>query len=808
MVNRKKKKGSSILITVGMFAMLSILIMSVLAMTTSGYSLRIKNNKRIENFYAADSGLEISQKVLHDYLGKVVKASLNKVDEYVQSKPDGKLSQSEKEEKFQEFFKDIILNGGTLKDDTGNVIEQLKTVKDEVELPSNYDSFKRDGKNIEIQSEIKSLKKDGTEIVIPTIPYKDINKFSLNVKSNFTDKDNKDREVEVDFDILIPEYGKLLVRAKNSKAPNILNYIVGVDGDYTITTDTTTSVLGDMWVKGNTPNDREVNSENKYDGGIVVRQPEGSAYSAPEVRWDGTIATNGTLNISNIIFKSGLKGQSGEENIFARNIKIDNSKNKTGDSSLFGDETNLHVYNDFLLEGIKNKIVLKNFYGLNDINDYEKNWENKKLKNAQKSSSMIINSEDFGNGSSIDIKNDLYILGTSYLDLKGDDYQTGQSTIMNNISRPYTIRDCGEKEHEHEPEECPYNEYFYQYKTYGDSGIHIATKDKDGNELILGEVIEETGEAVKPSKLALAKKFYETNTDYFNAGLTVPEDNIASTGVILANNQAIARAPRLEQIEKAEKKQGEFAKEVFYMGNNEGSYDKKEFWNNKVNETVNSSFNWNGISDIAQKDHNGDSSSSIIDIGGNNRDFIHITSKKTLNEIMVEAKNDGHELGKYGNRWATATSAVPHIILSNSDKELVLRNTGTGNPKLEKETDSQIIYNVNIGNGVDAPPLLVIAKGKIAFEPFNGYNHIMLISADNAEIKVPYGDPAIIGNYDSGTSEGKQKLINELFKYILEKDSILGGVGGSILLGSEDRVTTNAIEVSHLIKSKNWKINK
>ncbi len=784
MVNRKKKRGSSILITVGMFAILSILIMSVLAMTTSGYSLRIKNNKRIENFYAADSGLEISQKVLHDYLGKVVKSSLNKVDEYVQSKPDGKLSQSEKEEKFQEFFKDIILNGGELKDDIGNIIEQLRSAKDEVELPSNYDSFKRDGKNIEIQSKLKSLKKDGTEIITLAVPYKDINKFSLNVKSNFKDKDNKDREVEVDFDILIPEYGKLLVRAKNSKAPNILNYIVGVDGDYTITTDTTTSVLGDMWVKGNIPNDRDVNSENKYDGGIVVRQPEGSAYSAPEVRWDGTIATNGTLNISNIIFKSGIKGQSGEENIFARNIKIDNSKDKTGDSSLFGDETNLHVYNDFLLEGIKNKIVLKNFYGLNDINDYEKNWENKKLKNAQKSSSMIINSEDFGKDSSIDIKNDLYILGTSYLDLKGDDYQTGQSIIMNNISRPYTMR---------------YDDYLYQYKRYGDSGIHIATKDKDGKELSL------SGEQ---SKVALAEQFYKTNTSYFKAGLTVSKDNIASTGVILANNQSIARTPRAEQIEKAKKKQGEFAKEVFYMGNNEGNYGQKEFWNNKVNETVNSSFNWNGISDIAQKDHNGDSSSSIIDLGGNNRDFIHITSKKTLNEIMVEAKNDGHELGKYGNRWETTTSAVPHIILSNTNKELVLRNTGTSNPKLEKETNTQIIYNINIGNGADAPPLLVIAKGKITFEPFNGYNHIMLISADNAEIKVPYGVPAIIGNYDSGTSEGKQKLINELFKYILEKDSILGGVGGSILLGSEDRVTTNAIEVSYLIKSKNWKLNK
>lgn len=787
MVNKKKKKGSSLLVTVAMFAILSILIMSVLAMTTSGYSLRIKNNKRIENFYAADSGLEISQKVIHDYLGEVVRASLNKVDKYTKEQPEGKLSQSEKEEKFEEFFKGIILNGGELIDESLVFIKDLRKLKEEVELPANYDSFKREGKNIEIKGETKAIDESGGVISSPTIPYRNINKFSLNVKSNFMDKDNKEREVEVDFDILIPEYGKLLIKSKSSGAPNILNYIVGVDGDYTITTDTTTTVLGDMWVKGNGKNN-DINSENKYDGGILVRQPLGSTYGAPEVKWNGTIATNSTLDISNIIFKSGVTSTEGEKNIFARNVRINNDETKSGDSKLFGPETNLHVYNDFVMEGKDNNVELKNYYGLNDINDYEANWVNRNLKKAQKSSAMIINSSDFGMGSSIKVLNDLFILGTSYLDLGSNDYQTGQSTIMNNISRPYTMR---------------YDDYIYQYKSYEDGGIQIATKDKDGNDIQLNG---------DKGKVELAKKFYETNSDYFKAGITAPKDKIASTGVILANGEVLDNKQTLtnEKLNKAKEKQNRFVQEVFYMGSEE-EYGQREFWNNKLNVTVNESFNWEEINNIAKdyyKDSPGESDDGkLIFKGGNNNDFIHLTTKKNINEILSEAKTDRHEFGKYDSA-SILGSNLPNLILSNSTKEIVLRNTGSGDSRVVSESSSQIIYEVNIGSGNTAPPLLVIAKGKITFEPFNGYNHIMLISADNAEIKIPYGDTATIGNYNTGTSEGKNKLINELFKYVLESDGILGGIGDGIFKGNEDKITTNAIEVSNLIKSKNWKLNK
>lgn len=796
MVNRKKKKGSSILITVGMFAMLSILIMSVLAMTTSGYSLRIKNNKRIENFYAADSGLEISQKVLHDYLGKVVKASLNKVDEYVQSKPDGKLSQSEKEEKFQEFFKDIILNGGTLKDDTGNVIEQLKTVKDEVELPSNYDSFKRDGKNIEIQSEIKSLKKDGTEIVIPTIPYKDIYKFSLNVKSNFTDKDNKDREVEVDFDILIPEYGKLLVRVKNSKAPNILDYIVGVDGNYTLTVNGSTSVLGDIWVKGKTNSDI-IDLSDKYSGGITLSS---SGDSASSINWNGKIATNETLRIKDVSLAVEAE-KNKERNVFARNVHISNNKTKSS-KEVFGESVNLHVYNDFVMEGKENNVVLNNYYGLNDINDYEANWTNKNLSNAQKSSAMLINALDFSSGSSIYIMNNLFILGTSYLDLKGNDYQTGQSTIMNNISRPYTMR---------------YDDYIYEYKSYDNGGIQIATKDKNGNKIPLN-----SDEKNKNSKVDLAKKFYESSEN-LKSGITVPDKKIVSPGVVLANGEAVVNTPTGEQLELIKEKQSLFVAEVFNMGSDK-KYGQKDFWNNEVKESVKDSFKWSEISTIANKNYSSDSKIQYID--GNKEDFVHLASKNTIKEIYDEAKKVNNEFGDYESIISLIPNEHANLILSNSDKEIIIRSTGkaqqiekneqTRISEVEIETETglkkQIIYDIDIGGDTqgNATPLLIIAKGNVTLEvKENSFNYVMVISASDSEIK---GNPSHIGNFSAGkgttTTGNERNMINEMFKYILESSEFLGSIGGDIFEGNEDIITTNAIEISHLIKSKNWKLNK
>lgn len=801
MVNRKKKKGSSILITVGIFAMLSILIMSVLAMTTSGYSLRIKNNKRIENFYAADSGLEISQKVLHDYLGKVVKASLNKVDEYVKSKPDGKLSQSEKEEKFQEFFKDIILKGGTLKDDTGNVIEQLKTVKDEVELPSNYDSFKRDGKNIEIQSEIKSLKKDGTEIVIPIIPYKDIYKFSLNVKSNFIDKDNKDREVEVDFDILIPEYGKLLVRSKPLEVPSILNYIVGVDGDYIIDGTGAINVMGDMWVKGNKAN--KLTKYNKYDGGITIKNSQ----QGTEINWKGNIVTPATLKIENtLLVLKNARAVSNEnpnevleQNIYAGNLIIENNQKQR--EPYFGKEHNVFVYNDFIMNGTENPISIKNYYGLNDINNINGKFgiDNTYKNHLDTSSSMLINNLT-KNETYFNVENDAYILGASYLDL-GDAYQTGQSTVINQLTRPYTKRN---------------DNYIYKYK----GNMHIADKNKETNEsLSLGE------------KAALVEEYYndETNSDELKlADGFVIKGNLYNVGAVLAktkdkkgnftgkinpsNSEKIA-----EKMEFIIEKQKEYVKEVFNMGV-EGNYTQQDFWNNEVNNSVKDSFNWSEIEELAKTFNTIEGNILRLDPDGEKpieerkSGIIHLVSDKSIDYTMRKAYNEAnlpdkkelHPLGTYGREWINTTDKA-NIILNSTEKIIEIRST-EGNSKIEYEKD-KIIYKVKIGS----QPLLLISKGDIIYNDLNAVNHNMLISAGSVTQNVaPSGN---IGNYatpsqanEIGYEVGQVKLINELFKFTLEDEEIMGEIGDKIF--GQSKIITSAIEVSHLIKSKNWKLNK
>ncbi|MGL5616161.1 MAG: pilus assembly PilX N-terminal domain-containing protein, partial [Cetobacterium sp.] len=783
----------SLLITVAMFAILSILIMSVLAMTTSGYSMRIKSNKRIENFYAADSGLEIAQKVLHDYLGLSVKKA-NEVVELDISKP-----MSEKMLIFKtEFIRELRLNS----------LEGRPRIESEIKNSSKYDNYKRENNlspividtklNYLLKDENKKNENDNSVVIddsstrdsVLNYENKEINGFVLDVNSKFTDKNGNEREVSVEFHIEIPEYGKELIEAKNATAPSILNYIVGVDGDYTITTDTATTVLGDMWVKGNGANENS-NSSNKYNGGITVKQAENSPYGPPQVSWNGKIATNSTLNIQDVIFKMSNENSGSEGNIYARNVKIDGNKTKpVGDNKLFGNRTNMSVYNDFIMNGIENELELQNYYGLNDINDYENEWQGGNLKTAQKSSAMIINSIDFGIKSKINVIKDLYLLGTSYLELTGQDYQTGQSTIINQVSRPYTIQD---------------GKYIYEYKKYENGAIQIAEKNNSDDEIDL----------VLKDKIAMAESFYQTNGAEFKNGITVPEKNVGTTGVLLANGEVIANTFTGEKITRAEDKQKEFVKEVFNMGD-EKEYSKTDFWKNKLNYSVEDSFNWNEIDKIATEYYRSSPETpenaldpKVVFKGGNDKDFIHLTTKMTLNDIMDEAKKDNHELGTYGKVW-TDVKQVPHMILSSSSKEIVLRNVANNRePQLiSKPEDSKIIYEVNIGNVNEAPPLLVIAKGKVTVEPFNGYNHTMLISKDNVEVIIPYGSTAIIGNYDAGNGKGDKKLINELFKYVLESNKILGSIGGSIFEGNEMVVAENAIEISKLIKRKNWVLKK
>lgn len=798
----RKKKGSSLLITVAMFAILSILIMSVLAMTTSGYSMRIKSNKRIENFYGADSGIEICQKLIYDYLTEAVIFGNEEVDK---NKNDD-WTAKQKNDFFRESFKKFIEVGGTfqdVKDEAGNNTIYLGQTRNGIvsyiTTQSYYDALGRDKVKVEgTRSDVSGTVKE---------------EYILKVKSTF-DKDKKERIVTVDFYLEVPDYGKQLVKATSTGTPSIMNKIIGVDGDFTIETEGTTHVIGDMWVKGNKPTG-EINKDNKYSGGIKILSPD---TSNSNVKWLGNIVTNETLMVENAYLQvadnsklpAGSNGKTTskvKENIYARNFvyNFDTKNNIEADNSI-GVNTDLYIYNDFVINGAKNTINIGNYYGLNDINNFKGNSNSNE---AEKSSSIIINSKDYGktDGSSLNIEKDAYVLGTSYIDLGEQSYQTGQSNVINQISKPYTFRFDNKN-------------YIYDYKGI----LHLA--DKKENESGVESELE------LEDKISIIKDYYakmENEAVEISKGTNI-NGNIYSAGAVMANGGL--REPKAPSNPLVNELQAEYVKEVFNMGAEE-TYTEQDFWRGEPKTSVNDSFNWNSIYKIASEPNAYDGI-DVIDSKfdtDKNYSFAHIVpkiknddgtwEKVNVDKIMGDAyKDKTHALAMYGHvAGGEIGVTIPNIILNGTDKKLKIVNKKEGTSGIDNSATigDTIVYNLVEKDPLYVTPLLVISKGDILYDNFEGKKYAMLISAGEAKVQVSDNPGNLVfGNYHTAASgesinghqEGERKFINELYKYIFESNDIMGEIGGNLFAGTEMKETNHAIDVSDLLKKKNWKLEK
>ena len=69
----KKRRGNVLLVVVGFFAFISILVISLMMVTTTGFQLRKDESARIENFYGADSGIEIAEDITLKLIGEAIK---------------------------------------------------------------------------------------------------------------------------------------------------------------------------------------------------------------------------------------------------------------------------------------------------------------------------------------------------------------------------------------------------------------------------------------------------------------------------------------------------------------------------------------------------------------------------------------------------------------------------------------------------------------------------------------------------------------------------------------------------------------
>ena len=103
---KKKRKGSSLIIVIIIMAILFTTGSAILTLTASDYKMRTNASKKLENLYAADSGLDIVENVIL----KNSEAAIIYANKKIKEKYDGQEMSKELYEKINIDFKVEFIN--------------------------------------------------------------------------------------------------------------------------------------------------------------------------------------------------------------------------------------------------------------------------------------------------------------------------------------------------------------------------------------------------------------------------------------------------------------------------------------------------------------------------------------------------------------------------------------------------------------------------------------------------------------------------------------------------------------------------
>ena len=473
----KKKKGSTLVTVVALFAILFTTGTAILSLTLYSYKLKIAQSRKIENLYGSEAGIDASKKILElSVQAAIKKANLeviettNNINEKIAA-IEGQYSRNPRLT-LTEIIDDIVENNREgyklfLRDENGNndssntlyyvansynadviivnsnaIIEKqnsvFKAIYKEV-INNNLESCFENIDNIYKYIDLDGYN-DITTTAFPDFPVSaslqseytafDENNYAvLDLTSVFTNN-SIERKIKSSYKLEIP-----IITNTNIMDSPLIEKAIAADGNMYINSNM--EVNGDMFVKGiQTTSDEDVYS--KYNGGIYVNVTEaesnGGAEGSPSeitVDFNGNVATASTLNIKQRATVNVSLG-----NLYANNInigKLGGDDNSTSSNKL-NVYTDLIVDNDFTYNADAAIVNINNLYAVNErtaSSDYS---------DAKKNSSSIIVNNSM-EGGSISIQNDAYIMGAAYINVKnrdGEKYQTGESIAIKGNYSAYT----------------------------------------------------------------------------------------------------------------------------------------------------------------------------------------------------------------------------------------------------------------------------------------------------------------------------------------------------------------------------------
>lgn len=492
MFYREKRKGATLAYVIVVLAIIAVIGTAIVSLSLTNYKAMIVHGKKTQNLYMSESGLDKVQKALDILTAKAItygNDAVAKEDTSLSAEEDLKSGDnktedgykkisSEKEESqnkiFKKAYKEYIIkqlnpNSEVIKNEKVFLLENNK-----VKFNNNLIKMDKEDKNKEKNEEgnyditlidINNKKiSNGSGLSgilnFKTIPDDDKKEeISLRLDSKFnvkeSDGDKNYKDISLTFNIEVPDYNGAY-KIEEFPLYNVCSNGLVVGENLNVGTGSTLNVDGGIFVSAN------VVKEKKFTIGSMVNKKEG----------DGVVINGGTLSVNNgsLVSKNDIRlggegsnlkvGCETENNKSNLNLNDESKKSHsnlknnlgvyTGNLGINGDKigfdkdvskgniiSNYPVYamNDLILNGEKSSINLnEGFYGLNS-----NRTEDKLTGKINNSSAIIVNTDDIGNGSSINIRQEAIIMGTAYINTKPEAYQTGESVSVKGNYIAYTV---------------------------------------------------------------------------------------------------------------------------------------------------------------------------------------------------------------------------------------------------------------------------------------------------------------------------------------------------------------------------------
>lgn len=704
MFYREKRKGATLAYVIVVLAIIAVIGTAIVSLSLTNYKAMIVHGKKTQNLYMSESGLDKVQKALDILTAKAItygNDAVAKEDTSLSAEEDLKSGgnktedgykkiSSEKEESqnkiFKKAYKEYIIkqlnpNSEVIKNEKVFLLENNK-----VKFNNNLIKMDKEDKNKEKNEEgnyditlidINNKKVSNGSGLSGILNFKTISdndkkeEISLRLDSKFnvkeSDGDKNYKDVSLTFNIEVPDYNGAY-KIEEFPLYNVCSNGLVVGENLNVGKGSTLNVDGGIFVSAN------VVKEKKFTIGSMVNKKEG----------DGVVINGGTLSVNNgsLVSKNDIRlggegsnlkvGCETENNKSNLNLNDESKKSHsnlnnnlgvyTGNLGINGDKigfdkdvskgniiSNYPVYamNDLILNGEKSSINLnEGFYGINS-----NRTEDKLTGKINNSSAIIVNTDDIGSGSSINIGQEAIIMGTAYINTKPEAYQTGESVSVKGNYIAYTV-DNGNVE----------------FKYY--NPLQLAKLDS----------VDEKAKYFKDN----IKNAKETT---HLEGISLP-DNTTSIGATISNNEVKLnnKNATLDNITDISINQVEkYEKAINYIGslintkNNDNS--EIEFPDKEVRKIV----------DI--KDSDGKLTKAIIYIDSENDKGGNLTIKYgnstdvTDNEISL-----GNGIG------AGIIVTKKNVILDSKDKSLKFNGTiiTAGNLDLKESKKIDLVYDDNL----------------------------------------------------------------------------------------------------------------